>query len=213
MNECAIKMGKMDTDFQNFSFTKENEIKIKKVLTKYPDGRQASAVKFCLDLAQRQCGGWLPKAAMETVAQTLAMPVMKVYEVATFYTMFNLEPVGKHFIRVCKTTPCWLRGSDDLTHTCKTKLGIDVGGMTPDGLFSLGEVECMGACVNAPMAQIGDAYYEDLTPESLGKIIDDLKAGKPLKPGPQSHRKASEPATGLTSLSDKPAKKSKKGDA
>lgn len=202
----------MTAIFQEFSFSKENEIKIKKALTKYPQGRQASAVKLCLDLAQRQCGGWLPKAAIETVGHVLSMPLMKVYEVATFYTMFNLEPVGKHFIRICKTTPCWLRGSDDLIQTCRSKLGIGVGEMTADGLFSLGEVECLGACVNAPMAQIGDDYYEDLTTESMGQLIDDLKVGKALKPGPQNQRHSSEPITGLTCLSPTTPKKPKKED-
>lgn len=208
MTTCATKMDTMDPQCYVFSFTKENEIKIKKALKKYPEGRQASAVKYCLDLAQRQCGGWLPKSAIEAVAHTLAMPIMKVYEVATFYTMFNLKPVGKNFIRICKTTPCWLRGSDELLSVCKSKLGIDVGEMTLDGQFSLGEVECMGACVNAPMAQIGDAYFEDLTSEILDKMIDDLKAGKTLKSGPQNNRNSSEPFTGMTTLSRTEEKKS-----
>ena len=183
-----------------FEFSKENDAKIKKTIKKYPEGRQASAVKSLLDMAQRQNGGWLPKEAMDVVAERLDMPPMKVYEVATFYTMFNLEPIGKHHVKICGTTPCWLRGSDDLFAVCKSKLGVTDGQTSADGNFTVSEVECMGACVNAPMVQIGDDYLEDLDIESFGSIIDALQAGKKITPGPQIQRQKAAPASGLTSL-------------
>ncbi len=178
---------------KSFAFTPENEAKIKQILAKYPAGREQSAVMPMLDLAQRQSGGWLPRAAIEVVADRLTMPFMKVYEVATFYTMYNLAPVGKHLVQVCRTTPCWLRGSDAITDTVKEKAGIGIGETSADGQFTLVEVECLGCCSNAPMVQINDDYYEDLTPESMAKLMDDLKAGKAV-PGSQAGRVASAPA-------------------
>lgn len=154
-----------------FKFNDKNLQKAEQIVKKYPPGRQHSAVLPLLDLAQRQSSGWLPQAAIEYVAGFLDMPYMRAFEVATFYTMFNLKPVGKHHIQVCTTTPCWLRGSDEIVKTCKDELGINCGEVTEDGRFSLVEVECLGACVNAPLVQINDDYYEDLTPEKMVEVI------------------------------------------
>ena len=183
-----------------FSFNAENQALAERIIAKYPAGRQASAVIPLLDLAQRQNGGWLSKEAMDFVGQTLDMASIRVYEVASFYTMFNLKPVGTHFVQVCTTTPCWLRGSDDVVSACKKSLGIGLGETTADHKFTLVEVECLGACVNASMVQIGDDYYEDLTADSMAAILEDLKAGRTPKVGPQTSRKTSEPLPGLTTL-------------
>lgn len=165
-------------DKDPFVFSVQNQQEIGVILQKYPPGRQASAVLPLLDLAQRQCSGWLPQAAIEAVAAILKMPAIRVYEVASFYTMFNLVPVGKHHIQLCRTTPCWLRGSEGIQSVCESHLGIKPGEVTPDGKFSLMEVECLGACVNAPMVQINDDYYENLTPESMKSILQNLATGK-----------------------------------
>jgi len=151
--------------------------KAKKIIAKYPPGYQQSAAIPLLDLAQRQCGGWLPLAAMQKVAKMLKVPDMAIYEVASFYTMFNRNKVGKHLVQVCTTTPCMLRGSSGIVAACKKKLGVNLGETTPDGKFTLVEVECLGACVNAPMMQIGDHFYEDLTAETTEKVLDTLAAG------------------------------------
>ena len=186
----------------SFAFTKDNQARLKKIIAKYPPGHQASAVMPALDMAQRQHGGWLPRAAMDHIAEVLGMAKIRVYEVATFYSMFNLAPVGRHHVQVCTTTPCWLSGSDGVVGTCQKTLGIRVGETTADGMFTLSEVECLGACVNAPMMKIGDHYYEDLDPQSTEKLLMALKAGKSIKPGPQSKRKGCEPAGGLTTLTE-----------
>jgi NADH-quinone oxidoreductase subunit E len=178
---------------EKFAFTKENAKAINNVLLKYPEGRKASALLPLLDLAQRQHDNWLPKAAMSEVAKILSLPMIKVLEVATFYTMYNLYPVGKNLLQICTTTPCWLRGSEDIVSICKDKLGINFGATTKDNRFTLLEVECLGACSNAPMVQINDDFYEDLTKESMKEIIEDLKNGRQPKIGPQSGRKGSEP--------------------
>jgi NADH-quinone oxidoreductase E subunit len=188
---------------KTFAFAPEHLTRAKAIIAKYPAGRQASAVIPLLDIAQRQSGNWLPRAAMDYVAQMLDMPPIKVYEVATFYTMFNLQPVGENFIQVCTTTPCWLRGSDGIVKACHDKLGIGPGETTADGKFTVVEAECLGACVNAPMAQINDDFYEDLTPEIMGKLIDDMKAGKKLLVGSQTGRRGSCAQNGPTSLKDK----------
>ncbi len=185
---------------ETFAFTAENLEKIKAVLAKYPGDWQSSAVMPILDLAQRQNDGWLPRAAMDAVAEMLSMPPIRVYEVATFYTMYNLKPIGKHHVQVCTNLPCWLRGSDSVVGACKKSLGIDIGETTKDGLFTLSEAECLGACVNAPMMQIGDDYYEDLDSDSAQAILEKLKAGETPKPGSQTGRHTSEPAGGLTTL-------------
>ena len=185
---------------KEFAFTPENLEKAKAVLAKYPAVRQQSAVMPLLDLAQRQCGGWLPRVAMEVVADMLGMPRIKAYEVATFYSMYNLKPVGKHFVQVCTTTPCWLVGSENVVNACKKHLGVGLGETTADGKFTLVEVECLGACVNAPMAQINDDYYEDLTPENTVALLQALADGKPVKVGSQTGRRGSQAASGPTSL-------------
>ncbi|MGB9153771.1 MAG: NADH-quinone oxidoreductase subunit NuoE [Alphaproteobacteria bacterium] len=186
-----------------FIFTPENLARAQKIIANYPAGRQASAVLPLLDIAQRQNKNWLPQAALDYIAAMLEMPPIRVYEVASFYTMFNLKPIGENFIQVCTTTPCWLRGSDGIVGACKKKLGIGVGESTKDGKFTLTEVECLGACVNAPMVQINDEFYEDLTPELMEKMIDTLGAGKKLEPGSQTGRRGSCAQSGPTSLKEK----------
>ena len=183
-----------------FWFTRENIERARAIIARYPQGRQASAVMPLLDLAQRQNAGWLPQAAIEYVAEFLDMPPMRVYEVTTFYTMYNLEPVGRHHVQVCTNLPCLLRGAEDIVRTCRETLDVKVGETTADGKFTLDEVECLGACVNAPMMQIGDDYYEDLSPETTRRILDDLTAGRTPKTGSQTGRRSCEPAGGLTSL-------------
>ena len=185
-----------------FEFTPENKKLAEYHVAKYPKGRQQSAVMPLLDIAQRQCGGWLPKEAMDYIANYLDMPLIRVYEVASFYTMYNLKPVGKHLVQVCTTTPCMLRGSDDIVQACKKKLGVDMGGTTADGKFTLVEVECLGACVNAPMVQINDDFYEDLDASSMTKILDDLAAGKKPNVGTQIGRQNSAPIGGAKTLTE-----------
>jgi NADH-quinone oxidoreductase E subunit len=192
---------------ETFAFTEENLETARSIIAKYPPGRQASAVLPLLDLAQRQHDGWLPRAAIEHVAKLLEMTTIHVYEVATFYTMFNLQPVGRFHVEVCTNLPCWLRGSDEIVGACRKKLGIDIGETTEDGLFTLAEVECQGACVNAPMVKIGDDFYEDLTPEATEEILEELRAGGKPKPGSRIGRRSSEPAGGLTTLTAKPDRK------
>ena len=178
----------------------------KKANREYPKGRQASAIIPLLWQAQKQAGGWLPEPAIRYVAEFLDMPNMRAMEVATFYTMFNLEPVGEHFVQLCGTTPCWLRGADTLKDVCRKVIG-EQNTVTDDGKLSWLEVECLGACVNAPMVQINDDFYEDLTAEWFEKILLDLKRGENVPSGPQTSRKASEPEGGRTVL------KSIEGDA
>jgi len=190
---------------KGFAFTEQNEERAKTIVARYPEGRQASAVIALLDLAQRQNGGWLSPEAIDYVANYLDMAPIRAFEVASFYTMFNLKPVGKHLIQVCRTTPCWLRGSDDLTKTCRDRLGVGLKENTSDGLFTVIEVECLGACANAPIVQINDEYYEDLTPERMAEIIDDLKAGKEVPVGPQTGRQGSAPEGGPQTLLEVPA--------
>src|SRR6266571_4357018 len=181
-----------------FAFTAENAVWANGQIARYPEGRQASAVIPLLWRAQEQVG-WLPQKAIEHVAEILGMARIRVLEVATFYTMFNLEPVGKSHVQLCTTTPCMLRGSDALRDICQRRIGEQMH-VTADGKFSWIEVECLGACVNAPMAQINYDYYEDLTPQSFEKILDDLAAGRTPKPGPQIDRKLSAPVGGPTTL-------------
>lgn len=190
------------TASEPFVFSRGNAAKAAEIIARYPQGRQASAIMPLLDIAQRQAGGWLPREAMEYVADRLEVPHIRAYEIATFYTMYNLEPVGEHLVQVCTTTPCWLRGSSDIVSVCEKVLGISVGGTSPDGKFTLREVECLGACVNAPMLQIGVDYYEDLDVPATEKLLDDLRAGKRIKPGPQTGRQTSAPAPGLTTLKE-----------
>ena len=184
-----------------FAFTAESIGWVNEQIAKYPAGRQASAVIPLLWKAQEQNQYWLPKAAIEHVADMLNMPYMRVLEVATFYTMFNLEPVGKYFIQLCGTTPCRLRGAGDIISVCESRIG-EQRHVSADGNFSWLEVECLGACCNAPMVQINNDYYEDLTPENFNALLDDLAAGKPVKIGPQNGRNASEPEGDVKTLTD-----------
>lgn len=185
---------------RSFEFTPENLAQAKAIIARYPEGREASACMPLLDIAQRQHDNWLPRAAMIHVADLLDMPAIRVFEVASFYTMYNLAPVGKHFVQVCTTTPCWLRGSGDIVDACKRKLGIGLGETTADGQFTLIEVECLGACVNAPMMQVNDDYFEDLTAENTEALLDAMARGESPKPGPQNSRHTSEPEGGATTL-------------
>jgi len=184
---------------EDFALTAENAAWAKAQIAKYPPGRQASAVIPLLWRAQEQAGGWLPQKAIEHVAELLGMARIRVLEVATFYTMFNLEPVGQYHVQLCTTTPCMLRGSEELKKVCQRRIG-DQQHVTADGNFSWIEVECLGACVNAPMAQINYDYYEDLTPETFEKVLDELAAGRTPKPGPQIDRQLSAPVGGPTTL-------------
>ena len=190
----------------SFAWTTDNAKQAKLIIARYPTGRQRSAVMPLLDLAQRQVGaetntqGWLPLAVMEFVAAELAMPVIRVVEVATFYFMYNLVPVGKFHVQVCGTTPCMLRGSDDIMAACKAR-GMSKGHTTDDGLFTLTEVECMGNCSSAPMVQINDDNFEDLTAADMTRILDELAAGKQPKTGTQlKGRHTVEPLGGPTTL-------------
>ncbi len=193
--------------WSSFAWSPENEAKAKIVVGRYPPGRQQSALLPLLDLAQRQVGaetrtqGWLPIPVIEYVAAYLEMPYIRAYEVATFYTMYNLSPVGRFHVQVCGTTPCMLRGSDDVLAACYAK-GMKKGATTTDGLFTLTEVECLGACANAPMVQINDDNYEDLTFETTTAVLDALARGETPKPGPQVERQTSCPEGGPTSLKE-----------
>lgn len=187
-----------ETQPDSFAFTPENIDWAEGQITKYPEGRQASAIIPLLWQAQKQAG-WLSEPAIRYVADMLDMPYIRALEVATFYTMFNLSPVGEHFVQLCGTTPCWLRGADDLKEVCRKVIG-EQGDITEDGKLSWLEVECLGACVNAPMVQINDDFYEDLTAETFEQVLSDLRSGKEVATGPQNSRRASEPEGGLTVL-------------
>lgn len=168
---------------ESFAFTTENKAMAERIIARYPEGCQRSAVLPLLDLAQRQNDNWLPGAAVRYVADMLEMAEVRVWEVATFYTMFNLEPVGRACIEVCTTTPCWLRGSEEIVAALEDEIGCTLGETTKDGAFTLREVECLGACVHAPMLQLGDDYFEDLTPEDARQLVRDFRDGKTLTPG------------------------------
>jgi NADH-quinone oxidoreductase subunit E len=186
-----------------FAFTPENSAWAQATIANYPPGKQASAVIPLLWRAQEQHNGWLPEPAMRLVADMLSMAYIRVYEVATFYTMFQLSPVGsKAHVQVCGTTPCMLRGSEALLDVCKRRIHAEPHHLSTDGDFSWEEVECMGACANAPMVQVGKDTYEDLTPQQLEKVLDGFAAGRPLQPGSQIGRQASCPAGGPTTLKD-----------
>jgi len=184
---------------KSFAFTAENRAWAEQEIGKYPPGRQASAIIPLLWRAQEQSGGWLPEAAIRAVADRLGLAHIRALEVATFYTMFNLAPVGRTYVQLCGTTPCVLRGAEDLKAVCRRRIG-DEQHVTPDGQFSWIEVECLGACVNAPVVQIGADYFEDLTAESFEKILDAFAAGRSPKPGPQIDRQLSAPVGGPTTL-------------
>ncbi|PTQ11661.1 NAD(P)H-dependent oxidoreductase subunit E [Sphingomonas oleivorans] len=190
-----------------FQWSEANAEKVKEIIGRYPKGREHSAIMPLLDLAQRQVGaetntqGWLPIPVIEYVARQVDMPYIRALEVVSFYTMYNMVPVGRHHVQVCGTTPCMLRGSDDVLAACKAK-GLKKGATTADGLFTLTEVECLGACVNAPMVQINDDNYEDLTFESMTAILEALARGETPKPGPQIDRHRAAPVGGPTVLKD-----------
>lgn len=185
-----------------FAFTPENEAKAEGYVARYPAGKQASAVIWLLYLAQRQNGGHLSPEAIEYVASYLGMAPIRVYEVVSFYTMLYTEPVGRHVIQVCRTTSCWLRGSDEISRACLEAAGVArLGGTSEDGRFTVVEVECLGACCNAPMFQVNDGdYYEDLTPETAAQVVEALRRGETPKPGSQRGRLASLNEDGPTTL-------------
>jgi len=193
---------------KHFAFDAESEAKIATIIARYPEGKQASAVIPLLYVVQKQMGrltgsAWVPRVAMDVVAERLAMPPIRVYEVATFYFMFNTKPIGKFHLQVCGTTPCWLRGSDEVLRACKDAGALKgYGDTSADGLFTLTEMECMGACVNAPMIAVDDDYYEDLDYESTVKLIEALKRGERPAPGSVTGRRSSEAAGGATSLTE-----------
>jgi NADH-quinone oxidoreductase subunit E len=184
---------------KNFKFSAQNLIWAKEQIRKYPNGKQASAVIPLLWRAQEQHDSWLPEPALRVVAEMLDMATIRVFEVATFYTMFNLSPVGKYFVQLCGTTPCWLRGADDLKEVCRKVIG-EQNQVTEDGMLSWLEVECLGSCTNAPMVQINKDYYEDLTATGFEKLLGDLREGKEVKTGPQNGRQFSCPEGGPTTL-------------
>ena len=185
-----------------FAFTPDNQKWAEGQITKYPEGRQASAVVPLLWRAQEQQGGYVTEPMIRVIAQMLGMSAIRVLEIATFYTMFNLKPVGKHLIQVCTTTPCWLRGSDTVVAACKKNIANSPETVSADGVFSWMEVECLGACVNAPVVQIGDDYYEDLDGARMESILSDLRAGRKPKPGSQIGRQTSAPEGGPLTLKD-----------
>ena len=187
---------------KDFAFNKDNLAWAKEQLTKYPEGRQQSAIIPLLWRAQEQNGGWLPEAAIRYVSEFLGMAHIRGLEVATFYTMFNLQPVGKFHVQLCGTTPCRLRGAGDLIEMCQSRIHHDPFHLSADGNFSWEEVECLGACVNAPMVMIWKDTYEDLTKDSFGKVLDGFASGNPVKPGPQNGRQFSAPMGGPTTLKE-----------
>lgn len=192
------RLAPSDIQPASFEFSEENLVWANEQIAKFPKGRQASAVIPLLWRAQEQYG-WLPEPAIRVVAEFLDMPYIRVLEVATFYTMFNLEPVGKYFVQLCGTTPCMLRGAEDLKAVCREVIG-DENTISEDGMLSWLEVECLGACVNAPMVQINKDYYEDLTSESFRELLNKLKKDEDVKPGPQIDRQFSAPSGGPTTL-------------
>ncbi len=188
---------------ERFAFTPENMARARAAMARYPDGKQQSAIMALLHLAQEQ-HGWLPTAAITHCADLVGMPHIRAFEVASFYTLYHRRPVGKHHVQVCTSISCCLRGSDDLLHACEKKLGISAHdhGVTPDGQFSLEEVECIGACVNAPAVQINSDTYEDLTVAEMGNLLDALARGEVIPPGSRTGRQCSCAASGPTTLKE-----------
>lgn len=193
------------------SFAFRNAKEVNAIMARYPKEQARSATMPLLDLVQRQVaedgvratppfGGWIPRSAMDHIAEIVDEPAIRVYEVASFYSMYNMEPVGKYLIQMCTTTPCWLCNAGAILKACEDHLGIHLGDTTADGLFTLVEVECLGACVNAPMVQINDDYYEDLTADNMRVLLDDLRAGRPVSVGSQTGRRGSMAITGPTTL-------------
>ena len=186
-------MKKEQLKAENYKLCNIDQVKVDEILDKYPSNRKASAVIPLLHYVQKKSNGWLPVPEIERVAKILDMPYMKVYEVASFYTMFNLKPVGKKLLQLCHTTPCWLRGSDQIEKSIYDTIKIKDGETTPDNMFTLMKVECLGACVNAPILQINDDYYEDLDYKSTKDLLNKIKTKKNIKPGSMIGRKSSEP--------------------
>ncbi|KAJ8587981.1 hypothetical protein M405DRAFT_741093 [Rhizopogon salebrosus TDB-379] len=212
-NSCARRSDALfmhrDTEYNNpkipFAFSADNMKRAEEIISRYPPQYKKAAVIPLLDIGQRQNKGWTSISVMNYIAKLLEMPPMRVYEVATFYTMFNREPIGTNFVQVCTTTPCMLQGSTEILNTVCTQLGgIKPGETTKDGKFTVIEVECQGACSNAPMMVVGDDFYEDLTPATTTKVLEAFAKGQKPKPGPQSGRKTSENSAGLTALASKP---------
>ena len=191
----------------SFAFDASSEAEIVRIIARYPAGKQASGVIPLLYVAQRQMGratgsAWVPKVAMDVIAERLGMPSIRVYEVATFYFMFNMKPIGRHHLQLCGTTPCMLRGSDDVMRACRDAAGIGVGQTSADGLFTLTEVECLGACVNAPVLQVDDDYYEDLDYDRTVALLEAFKRGERPQPGSSIGRQTSAPEGGPLTLVD-----------
>jgi NADH-quinone oxidoreductase subunit E len=212
------KSDALTAPFQPDSFEFQDMSVVEEIFSRYPKGQKKSGIMPLLDLAQRQVaqtgpfgdypagGGWIPRAAMDRIAELCLVPPIKVYEVATFYSMYNLEPVGKYLVQLCTTTPCWLCGSSDIVTASTEHLGIKLGQTTADGYFTLMEVECLGACANAPMVQINDLYYEDLTAEKMVDILESLQRDEIPPAGPQNGRRGSMAVTGPTSLHEQAKK-------
>jgi NADH-quinone oxidoreductase subunit E len=194
--------GEMAPEVSEFAFSEASRAEAERILTRYPAERKQSALLPLLHLAQQQHGGWLPRAVLDHVAEFLGLPKIRVYEVATFYDMYNTEPVGRTQVRVCTTTPCWLCGSDDVVRACKEALGVGIGESTADGRFFLREFECLGACANAPVLWVDDDFYEDLDHAKTTAIIEALRRGERPKPGPQNGRTTSMPLGGKTTLKE-----------
>ena len=190
------------TQPENFEFTNENMTRIKNIINKYPNGKKQSAVMPLLYIAQEQNDNWIPLSAMKNIGKLLEMPYVKVYEVATFYTMYNLSPVGKNFIQVCTTTPCMIRGAYKIVEACKEKISKNENELSEDKKSSWMEVECLGACINAPMMQINDDYYEDLDKDKALKILDQIISGQKPTPGSYKGRLNSEPENNRKTLLD-----------
>jgi len=188
------------TQPESFEFSKDNLLEAENEIKKYPKGRKASAILALLFLVQKQNDNWIPLAAIKYVAKFLSVPYMQVYEVATFYSMYNLSPVGKYFVQVCTTTPCMISGAGKLVEVCKNKISQNQNELSANKICSWMEVECLGACVNAPMLQINDDYFEDLDKETTGEIIDMILNDKSPKAGSYKNRKSSEPESGRTAL-------------
>jgi NADH-quinone oxidoreductase subunit E len=212
------KSDAINASFQPISFDFSDYSLVEEIISRYPEGRDHSAIMPLLDLAQRQIGvdgpygdlpvggGWITRAAMDKIAEICGVAPIKIYEVATFYSMYNLEPVGKYLIQLCTTTPCWLCGSADIVTACTDNLGIKIGQTTDDGYFTLMEVECLGACTNAPMMQVNDLYFEDLTADIMVKILEDLKKDIMPAHGPQNGRRAAMALSGPTTLQEQAKK-------
>jgi NADH-quinone oxidoreductase E subunit len=195
-------VGEMAPEVTSFEFTEANRAEADRIFARYPAGGRQSAILPLLHLAQAQHGGWLPQAALDYLAGLLGIPKIRVYEVATFYDMYNMVPVGRIQVRVCTTTPCWLCGSDDVVQACKDTLGVGIGESTTDGRFFLREFECLGACSNAPVLWIDDDFYEDIDYAGTKAVLEALMRGEKPKPGPQNGRIASMPLGGKTTLLD-----------